>query len=107
MRTYRIWCNPVDRCSNSNYPDWKHYGVRSPKPITLCHRWQSGENGITGFRCFVTDMAEWPPDLTIERRDNDDIYWADMKKQTRTRGFNVRITLCAESLCISKGALES
>jgi hypothetical protein len=52
------------RCSNSNNKNYKDYGGRG---ITVCTRWLTFEN-------FYADMGTCPPNLTLERKDNDGDY---------------------------------
>ena len=80
-KTYYVWAAMVQRCTNPNSKDWKHYGARG---ITVCERWHS-------FANFLADMGEKPDGLMIERRDNDgsycpeNCYWADTITQARNK----------------------
>jgi len=80
-RTYRIWCGMLTRCRNEKRREYKYYGGRG---IRVCDRWLSYEN-------FLSDMGEAPPDLSIERKDNNLGYepgnccWATRSEQIRNR----------------------
>lgn len=53
------------RCYRKNAPEYKNYGARG---ITVCERWRHGEDGKSGFRCFVDDMGKRPsPKHEIDR----------------------------------------
>lgn len=87
--TMSSWGSMVQRCTNPNAPAFDHYNSRA---ITICDRWLHGEDGKSGFHCFLEDMGERPSlKHTLERRDNDEGYypdnceWATMKAQGRNR----------------------
>lgn len=92
-RTYKSWSGMWTRCRGK-----KHYADRG---ITVCERWKLFEN-------FLADMGERPPNLSIERIDNNGNYcpenckWATQKEQT----FNRRVTLLATINGITKPAIE-
>ncbi len=93
---YRCWSNMRQRCSNSNRPEWQHYGGRG---ITVCAEWDRS------FEAFLADMGSKPPGrYSIERRNNElgyepgNCYWATPVEQAANRsrprapnasGFNV------------------
>lgn len=86
---YKIWIGVLDRCTNSGRPYSKYYVDRG---ITVCDRWRYGEDGKTGFECFLDDMGQRPsPDLSIDRIDNDGNYepsncrWATRSQQQRNK----------------------
>lgn len=80
-RVYRVWRNMISRCTNPNVPNFSDYGGRG---ITVCERWLKFEN-------FLEDMGEPPPELTIERLDNNGNYcksncaWKTRLDQARNR----------------------
>lgn len=60
----KIWNGMHSRCFNKNTKSYKDYGLRG---VTVCDRWRFGEDGKTGFECFVSDMGHRAPGMTIER----------------------------------------
>ena len=93
-KTHRVWRGMIERCSNPKDSHWINYGARG---IKVCERWQV-------FESFIADMGEKPPQLSIERINNDGGYspenciWADGKTQSRNRRSTPFITLCGERL---------
>lgn len=80
-REYNSWHTMKSRCLNTKNPDYHHYGGRG---ITICSRWMNFEN-------FLEDMGEKPPDLTLDRIDNNGHYepgncrWATKSQQMKNR----------------------
>lgn len=73
-RTYISWENMNKRCNNKNDPSYIYYGGRG---IIVCDRWLKFEN-------FLEDMGECPPDLTLDRIDNDNGYYRENCRWTTT-----------------------
>lgn len=61
---YERWSNMVQRCTDSNCPDWKNYGA---KGIQVCERWRK-------FEHFYADMGQRPEGHQIGRMDTDGDY---------------------------------
>jgi hypothetical protein len=87
-RMYGAWAGMVNRCTNPNNSSYGRYGARG---VTVCDRWRIGEDGITGFLCFLADMGERPDGMTLDRIDAKRGYepgncrWATMKEQRANR----------------------
>ena len=47
------------RCYNPMHPEYPNEGGRG---IKVCERWRCGENGKSGFECFLEDMGPMPKD---------------------------------------------
>lgn len=62
--TYTIWESMIQRCTNANNTNYKHYGDRG---IIVCERWLTFDN-------FIQDMGERPEDKELDRIDNNGNY---------------------------------
>lgn len=87
---YKTWAGMVRRCENPKEENFPRYGGRG---IRVCDRWRRGENGLTGYECFLADMGRKPsPQHSIDRYpDNDGNYeatncrWATSSEQAFNR----------------------
>ena len=88
---YMTWVNMIARCHHPENAGFYCYGARG---IYVCSRWRFGESDefAAGFDCFLQDMGERPPGLTLDRRNNlgpyspDNCRWATKKEQDANRG---------------------
>lgn len=102
-RTFRSWQHVLSRCTNPNNTHYNDYGGRG---IRVCDRWYD-------FLCFLEDMGECAPGLTIERIDNDKGYykenckWATRMEQAQNRRNTVRVTIGGISKTPSEWARAS
>lgn len=98
---HNIWVGILSRCRNPNRKSFPRYGGRG---IEVCDRWVSGENGISGFECFLIDVGNRPSgSLSIDRINVNGDYepgnvrWADILTQANnkrnTRQVNYRGTI--------------
>ncbi len=96
--TYWTWSNMLQRCTNPNVHNYKNYGGRG---ICVCKAWLS-------FKSFLRDMGEKPPNLMIDRIDNDGDYckencrWSTLKEQARNKTTNILITIDGVTKCLAE-----
>jgi hypothetical protein len=94
--TYKIWQGMRQRCFNSKDKDYPRYGGRG---ITVCDRWNKS------FERFKEDMGLRPPNLSIDRINNDGNYepgncrWATVSEQALNRRKRV-IKIPIKTHCI-------
>jgi hypothetical protein len=95
---YGAWGGMVNRCHNPNNSAYGRYGAVG---IYVCDRWRHGEEGATGFECFLADMGERPEGMTLDRIDPQGPYspgncaWATLQHQRSNqseRGRRAAIT---------------
>lgn len=89
---YIRFMNMKARCVRPSDPDYIRYGARG---VTVCARWLHGEDGLTGFECFLHDMGPPPFEkASIDRIDGtkgyapDNCRWASAKEQGNNRVTN-------------------
>ena len=89
---YVTWVDMRRRCYTSTAINFPDYGARG---ITVCDRWRFGEDGKTGYECFVADMGPKPSRAhTIERKEVNGNYepgnceWATRSAQARNKRNN-------------------
>jgi hypothetical protein len=100
---YRSWEGMLGRCHNKNHRDYKNWGGRG---IAVCDRWRFGENGKSGFECFLEDMGLKPsPKHSIDRWPNNDgnyehgnCRWVTEEEQQNNRRSNIIIAFDSDTL---------
>lgn len=87
-KTYAVWSNMKQRCTNPTRVDYKYYGG---KGITICTRWKDFSN-------FILDMGEVPNGLTLDRINPNGNYepnncrWATWAVQNQNKSTNKQTT---------------
>lgn len=77
----------IYRCLNKNCKAYHNYGGRG---INVCDRW-IGNSRSDGFKNFMKDMGASPPDMEIDRINNDGEYspencrWVSQTENSRNR----------------------
>lgn len=101
---YNIWKTMKRRCHAPKSSMFASYGGRG---ITVCDRWRFGENGKSGFECFIADMGDRPTDRhSIDRIDNDAGYskgncrWATYVENNGNRRDNTLVAWRGESVTL-------
>lgn len=80
-KAYKTWAAMKQRCLNVNHTYYHNYGGRG---IKVCKRWLTFEN-------FFADMGDRPPNLTLDRINNEGNYcksncrWASHEVQGKNR----------------------
>lgn len=90
---YASWSHMRRRCYDPENKSFKDYGGRG---ISVCDRWNFGENGLHGVECFLIDMGKRPfENFSIERKDVNENYtpdncvWASKDTQIRNKRNNI------------------
>lgn len=102
-KTYKSWCDIVQRCTNPNNVAYHNYGGRG---IKICDRWRNS------FENFLKDMGKTSFGLQIERINNNkgycksNCYWATSVEQNRNSRNNNLETYNGKTQCIAAWAEE-
>lgn len=100
LREYQSWSAMKARCLDEDHRAFPYYGG---KGIKICDRWLNGQDDLTGFDCFVTDMGRRPAGTSLDREDNEKHYcpencqWSTLDKQGANKGNTVWITVSGET----------
>lgn len=86
---YLTYAKLNDRCSNPNDPKYHNYGAIG---IKVCDVWLNGEDGLSGFECFIRDVGPRPfDDATLDRIDGnlgyfkENVRWVSYQDQERNK----------------------
>ena len=102
-KTHSVWGGIKDRCLCPNNKDFNNYGGRG---ITICDRWKNS------FIAFLEDMGEAPPNMSIDRIDNNKGYskencrWTTIQVQANNRRTCVMITFKGKTKTIAEWSRE-
>jgi hypothetical protein len=68
-REYKIWTEIIQRATNPRCKDYPNYGGRG---LQIADRYRFGEDGRSGFECFLEDVGPRPsPKHEIDRENNN------------------------------------
>lgn len=105
---YLVWRSMRSRCENPNVKAYPNYGGRG---ISVCDRWRIGEDGKSGFECFLEDMGPKPsPKHSVERVRNNLPYspsncmWATKSAQARNRPNVYQVDVNGRTMTLKEAA---
>lgn len=103
---YCCWQNMITRCERQNARSYKNYGARGVK---VCDRWRHGENGSTGFECFLADVGKRPAKgFSLDRFDNargyepENCRWASRQTQAHNRRTSIWLAVNGEKMILDQ-----
>ena len=103
---YYKWQRMIARCHHPSQKDYAAYGAQG---VEVCARWRFGEDGVSGFECWVMDMGPPPfSKASIDRIDGSKGYtpencrWATSREQANNRKTNRRVTARGKTLTIAQ-----
>lgn len=92
---YACYSAMIFRCSEKSEKKADYFD----RGIKVCTRWLDGQDGKTGFSCFLEDMGRrTSPRHSLDRRENNGNYdptncwWATRRQQTNNRRTTKYIT---------------
>lgn len=104
-RLYSVWNGMLQRCENSNRPNFKSYGG---KGISVCEDWHD----FSVFREWAIESGYQESakygDCTLDRIDNNGDYepsncrWANMTQQHRNTGYNRIVNYNGKGVALSE-----
>lgn len=101
-RLHKIWQNMRGRCSQTNRPDYRHYGGRG---IQACAEWDD----FSAFARWARANG-YAKNLTLDRIDTDGDYspsncrWRTREQQTRNRRVTVRVKFQGKWVTVPEAA---
>ena len=99
---YGPWADMLQRCNNSNRPNYVDYGGRG---ITVCAAWRD-------FDVFFRDMGPRPPNTSLGRINNNEGYcpsncrWESSEQQNYNKRSNRLLTYKSRTLPATQWAKE-
>jgi len=99
-RVYNVWWGMLERCEKPSAKGYSRYGARG---IRVCDRWHD-------FSAFYADMGDPPPNMTLDRVDNERGYfpenckWSSHYEQARNKRSTVLLTFNNETMCVKDWA---
>ena len=104
-KEYNAWNAIIQRCTNPNKPEYKHYGRRG---IGIDPKWRHN------FKQFLADVGLAPSaSVEIDRIDNDlgyvpgNVRWTTRRVQTRNTRVNRWLSLDGRQQVVSDWAVET
>lgn len=98
----------IDRCHVATHKEYPRYGGVG---IAVCDRWRWGEDGVSGFECWMADMGPIPfKGATIDRERNaegygpDNCRWASSRQQANNRKSNRFVTARGQTMTVAQWA---
>ncbi len=96
------------RCHYKGATKYYAYGA---KGLTVPNRWRLGDNGKTGFECFLADMGPKPsPHHSINRINNNGHYepancaWSTPAEQAQNRRTTIKAILGGKTFSLKQAA---
>lgn len=108
---YRVYWRIKGRCYDTKRAQYPNYGGRG---ITVCDRWLHGEDGMTGYECFLADMGRRPtPKHELDRYpDNNGNYepsncrWTTHKENNLNKRTNHIVTAFGETKTLTEWGID-
>lgn len=108
---HKAWSQAKYRVSTPSAKGWHRYGGRG---VGMCDRWIRGENGRSGFECFLADMGPRPSSLhSLDRwpdpdgdYEPDNCRWATRREQANNRSKHRHISSGVALLTFAEYARE-
>ena len=86
---------------------------KTAAPLLFLDRWLNGEDGLSGYECFLADMGPKPEGMSIDRIDNtkgyspDNCKWSTAEEQNNNRSSSRYLTIDGVTKTIAQWARVS